>query len=289
MTPLQAWLLATRPKTLGIAVIPVVVGSVLALAQTGTLYWLPALAAGLVAILIQIGVNLHNDAADHANGVDTAQRLGPLRVTAAGLLMARQVMQGVKFCFLFAFCLGVYLVAVGGWVILAAGLLSLVAGAAYSGGKYPISRSPFGELFVFVFFGLVATVGSYYLQTLQVDGKVVLAGCILGLPAAAVLVVNNTRDRESDQQAGRRTLAVLMGEGFSRVEYSRLLLWPFVIVAASGLGAYLPLLTLPWALYLLRAFYRVRQAAAFNPLLPLTAQFQGVLGLLLAVGELCCQ
>lgn len=285
MMQLQAWLLAVRPKTLGMAVIPVVVGSALAFAQTHGFQWLAALAALLVAVLIQMGTNLHNDVADHANGVDTANRLGPLRVTAAGLLIAAQVMQGVKLCFLLAFCLGVYLVAVGGWVILVAGLLSLAAGAAYSGGKYPISHSPFGEVFVLVFFGVVAVVGSYYLQTLQVDSKALLAGCILGLPAAAVLVVNNTRDRESDQQAGRRTLAVIMGTAFSCVEYASLLLLPFVMVAASGLGKYLPLLVLPWAVYLVRAFCRVQQAGEFNPLLPQTAQFQLVLGLLLAVGE----
>ncbi|MBU0655002.1 MAG: 1,4-dihydroxy-2-naphthoate polyprenyltransferase [Gammaproteobacteria bacterium] len=289
MPQLQAWLLAVRPKTLGMAVIPVVVGSALAFAQTHVLHVLPALAALLAAMLIQIGTNLHNDAADHANGVDTANRLGPLRVTAAGLLTAAQVMQGVKLCFLLAFCLGVYLVAVGGWVILVAGLLSLAAGAAYSGGKYPISHSPFGEVFVLVFFGVVAVAGSYYLQTLRVDASALLAGCVMGLPAAAVLVVNNTRDRESDRLAGRRTLAVLLGEGFSRAEYAGLLLLPFLIVAASGLGKYLPLLALPWVVFLLRAFCRVQQPGEFNPLLPLTAQFQLVLGLLLAIGEVCCQ
>lgn len=285
MMQLQAWLLAIRPKTLGMAVIPVVVGSALAFAQTHVLHVLPVLAALLAAMLIQIGTNLHNDAADHASGVDTLERLGPLRVTASGLLTARQVMFGMKACFLLAFGLGIYLVAVGGWPILLAGLLSLAAGAAYSGGKYPISHSPLGEVFVLVFFGVVAVAGSYYLQTLRVDASALLAGCVMGLSAAAVLVVNNTRDRESDRLAGRRTLAVLMGEGFSRAEYAGLLLLPFAIIAATGLGKYLPLLALPWAVYLLRACWQVQEARHYNPLLPQTAQFQFGLGLLLAIGE----
>lgn len=285
MMQLQAWLLAIRPKTLGMAVIPVVVGSALAFAQTHGFQWLPALAALLAAMLIQIGTNLHNDAADHASGVDTLERLGPLRVTASGLLTAEQVMRGVQLCFLLAFGLGIYLVVVGEWPILLVGLLSLTAGLAYSGGKYPISHSPFGEVFVLVFFGVVAVTGSYYLQTLRVESEALLAGCILGLPAAAVLVVNNTRDRESDRLAGRRTLAVIMGEGFSRAEYAGFLLLPFAIIATTRLGNYLPLLALPWAVYLLRACWQVQEAQRYNPLLPQTAQFQFGLGLLLAIGE----
>ena len=284
MLGLPIWWLAIRPKTLGVAVIPVVVGSALAFASIPAFHWLPALLALLAAALIQIGTNLHNDAADHANGVDTVNRQGPLRVTAAGLLTAEQVMQGVKTCFLLAFCLGIYLVFVGGWPILIIGLLSLAAGAAYSGGRYPVSHSPFGELFVFIFFGLVAVTGSYYLQTLQVNVDALLAGGGIGLPAAAVLVVNNTRDRQSDQQAGRRTLAVVMGEHFSRAEYASLLLLPFVIVASTGLGGGVPLLALPWAVYLVMRFFRVQEAGQFNPLLEQTARFQFVLGLLLTVG-----
>lgn len=285
MRSIAIWWQAIRPKTLGLAGSPVLLGSTVAVGEGHDLRGMPAVAALLAAMLIQIGTNLHNDAADHLRGVDTADRVGPLRVTQAGLLSAQQVMHGAWVSFMLAFLLGIYLVAQGGPLILALGVASLLAGAAYSGGPYPISHSPLGELFVLLFFGLIAVLGSYWLQTEALSARAWLAGIVAGAPAAAVLVVNNARDRASDAGAGRRTLAVLYGEGFCRVEFATLLGVPFGLLAWSGLGGVLPYVALPWALRLGWAFARTRQPAAYNPLLPETARFQVFLVLLVAIGE----
>jgi len=277
MSGIGIWLLAIRPRTLGLSVSPVLVGTCLAWAETGELQILPALAALLAAICIQIGTNLHNDAADAIKGTDTDDRLGPPRATAQGWLPAASVQRGALIAFAAAFIVGIYLVSVGGWPILLLGLISLAAGAAYSGGPWPISASPLGETFVFLFFGLGATGGSYFLQTAQLNMAVILAGSMLGLLAAAVLVVNNYRDHQTDAAVGRKTLAVLLPPLASRVEYALLLLLPFMMLGylyVLGVVSWLPWLLLPAAVFLISRLFILPVGKELNKLLANTARFQ---------------
>lgn len=286
MSSFKIWLSAIRPKTLGLSVSPVLVGSCLAWSEKGELQIIPALAALLAAMCIQIGTNLHNDAIDSLKGTDTPDRLGPSRVTALGLLPGDTVRRGAFIAFGLAFLLGIYLVAMDGWPILILGLVSLAAGAAYSGGPWPISASPLGELFVFLFFGLGATGGSYYLQTGLLSQSALLAGSMLGLIAAAVLVVNNYRDRQTDAQAGRKTLAVLTLPGFSQVEYALLLLFPFLLLLflwLEGEIAWFPFLLLLVVIWLIGQMVFLPVGKVLNRLLAATARFQFVFSLVFCI------
>jgi len=287
---LKYWLLALRPKTLSISIIPVITGSALGWLQGGHLSVPVMLAALLAALLIQIGTNLHNDAADHASGTDDpATRLGPPRAVAQGWLSAHSVQRAALVSFLLAFVVGLYLVSVGGWPILLLGLLSIAAGYLYSGGPRPVARSGSGEAFVLFFFGLVAVSGSAYLQAGRFTVAATLCGLLLGLPAAAVLVINNHRDRASDARAGRQTLAVHYGGKLSQSLYVIGVLAPFVLLPLVQLLTvdarigYLPWLVLPWAVRLIYRFRAIHNPRDFNPLLAETALFQFVLGLLLSL------
>ena len=283
----QVWWTAIRPRTLPLAASPVLVGIALAWAEGATSHWLAALATLLAALLIQIGTNLHNDAADHERGNDRTDRLGPLRVTAAGWASAASVRQAAHLAFALAFALGVYLAALGGWPIVAAGLASLVAGYAYSGGPRPISYSPFGELFVLLFFGLVAVGGSHYLQSGDLTPRALLAGFAIGLPAAAVLLVNNLRDRAADLAAGRRTLASTIGPDASRRLHAALMLLPFALLPLFVIrpAAWLALLALPATLAVIRRC-RQSEGVALNGVLADTARAQLIYGFLFAIGTL---
>ncbi len=283
----RLWLLAARPRTLPLAATPVLVGTSLAWAQGAPPAWAAAIAALLAAMLIQIGTNLHNDAADFEHGNDGQQRLGPTRVTAAGWASPRQVRGAAALAFGLAFLLGIYLAVRGGWPIVAIGLASLAGGWAYSGGPRPISHSPFGEVFVLVFFGLVAVGGSHYLQSGAISPAALLAGAAIGAPAAAVLMVNNLRDLVADTAAGRRTLAAVVGDGGARRIHAALVLAPFVLlpgfVPTARPGAWLALLALPMAIVLLRHARRAT-GVAFNRVLADTARTQFIFGLLFAIG-----
>lgn len=288
--PLASWVLAARPRTLPVAVAPVLVGSALAWAETGRFAWDIFLVALLVALLIQIATNLHNDAADTRRGADNpATRLGPARASAQGWLSADRVHRAAVVLFIVAFCCGLYLVRVGGWEILALGVICILAGAAYSGGPWPVAYTCFGELFVWLFFGLAAVGGTYYLQAgAELSAGALMAGAAVGLPAAAILVVNNTRDIEDDRLAGRRTFPVRFGATASGVEYALLLLGA-VPVALWLAWPYRPwglivLLGLPWAVALVRRFFAARSGSDYNALLAATAQFQVGLALLLSLG-----
>ena len=290
---LKYWLLAIRPKTLSVAVVPVLVGSTLAWIQSGTLAWSVMGVALLAAVLIQAGTNLHNDAADFERGADhSATRLGPARVTAQGWLTAAQVKWGASLSFGLAMLCGCYLVWVGGWPILLVGLVSIAAGLAYTGGPRPVAYSSLGELFVWLFFGLVAVAGSYYLQTGRLNGGALLAGALVGMPAAAVLVVNNYRDLDNDRQVGKNTLAVRLGRRTAQWEYALLMLVPFLLLpllqplGVGGPGWVPPLLMLPWALKLVGRFRAETPGPVFNRLLAATARFQLGFGLLLCLGLL---
>ena len=224
-----AWA-AVRPQTLSISVSPVAVGTALAYSEGYGLSADRLLLALCCALLIQIATNLHNDAMDGLRGADTAARLGPLRVTAAGWASAGQVLLASRLCLLSAFLIGMALVWAAGWPIAALGLASLMAAWSYSGGKRPLSHSPWGELVVLVFFGWVAVVGSHWLQSGQPSSNAWLAGTAVGLPAAAVLLINNLRDLQADLIAGRRTLASRLSPQASLHLHAALLLLPYLFV-----------------------------------------------------------
>jgi len=280
-----AWFLACRPKTLTVALSPVIVGSALAWHDQGTLLWLPLLATTLGAILIQIGTNLFNDVGDYLRGTDTPGRLGPARATAEGWLSARSVQRGAWLAFTLAVLCGCYLVWHGGWPIVAIGLASLAAGWAYTAGPRPIAYGPLGELFVFVFFGLIAVSGSYYLQTLTLSSHALIAGALLGLPAAAVITVNNYRDLDGDRANGKNTLAVHLGRPLTRRLYGGEMLLPFLMLPTllPGQAALaLTLLSLPPCLLLIRTFHHTPIGPGLNRILALTATGQFIFALLLS-------
>ncbi|MEN8166112.1 MAG: 1,4-dihydroxy-2-naphthoate polyprenyltransferase [Pseudomonadota bacterium] len=281
---MKYWFLAIRPKTLSLSLVPVIAGIALAWREMHLFQPLPALAAVLGAMLIQIGTNLHNDAEDFARGTDTEERLGPPRASAQGWLSSEAVMRGAKIAFGLAFIIGLYLVWHGGWPILAIGLVSLLAGYAYTGGPKPIAYSASGELFVFLFFGLVAVLGSYYLQTLTLSLNALATGCAIGLLAAAVLLVNNYRDLESDRKAGKLTLTHYLGEHRSQQFYALLIITPFLLpLMLSGLTGtvWLVLLAMPSAWLLLHRFISEAPGPGFNQILARTALLQLLYGVLL--------
>lgn len=286
---LRHWLTAIRPRTLPVAVVPVIVGTALAWRDTGVLSGMIFAATVVAALLIQVATNLHNDVSDFERGADDpGTRLGPRRATAEGWLTAAAVRRGAALAFAGAGLVGLWLAWQGGWPILAIGVASIACAWGYSGGAKPIAYSSLGELFVWLFFGVAAVAGSYYLQTGRFDSMALAAGALLGLPAAAVLVVNNYRDRENDRRAGRRTFAVVFGARASRIEYGLLLLLPFVVLPglalAAGPGWWLGLLALPWAARLVYRFATLPPGPVFNELLADTARLQLVLGALICAG-----
>ncbi|MDH3758874.1 MAG: 1,4-dihydroxy-2-naphthoate octaprenyltransferase [Gammaproteobacteria bacterium] len=287
--PANIWLLGMRPRTLTMAAVPVTVGAVLAWAGGAVPAWLTFIMTLGCALLIQIGTNLFNDANDGERGADGPDRIGPLRITGAGLAQPKQVRRAAIACFIAALLAGVYLVVVGGMPILVIGLVSLVSGYAYSSGRRPLSHGPFSEVYVIVFFGLVAVAGSYYLQSGQLpDGAVLLTGIAIGCYAAAVLLVNNLRDTAADIRAGRKTLAIRLGTPSAQWLYGFLLLVPFPMLAVAwGLQALgLVWLGLPVCLWLAVLFARMPVGPVMNAQLGRSALVQVLVGALLVVEQL---
>ncbi len=287
-----AWWLAVRPRTLWAAVAPVLAGSALALWH-GSLALPWALVALAGALLIQVGCNLHNDWADARHGADTADRVGPTRVTQAGLIPPRQVLAGALVMFAGAAALGVAGVARAGWPLAVLLAACVAAAISYTGGPRPLGYLGLGDLLVLVFFGPVAVGATYYLQTLALPPLVLAVGLGPGLLATAILVVNNLRDRATDEQAGKRTLAVRFGDRFARAEYLACLLagvlLPPVTLLAAGTGgarwpAALPLLALIPAVRLNARLRTTRPGPELNPLLARTAQLLLLQAVLLLAG-----
>lgn len=283
-----AVVLASRPKTLTAALVPVAVGTACAHAAGG-LSILPALAALFGAIAIQIGTNFANDVFDYEKGADDDGRVGPTRAVAAGLMTPSQMRTAMVVAFGAAALVGLYLISVGGWPILVVGLLSIASGIAYTGGPFPLGYHGLGDVFVLIFFGFVAVVGTAWVQVHAVTELALLASVPVGALATAILVVNNVRDRHTDAVAGKRTLAVRFGRGFAIAEYALLLgaayATPIAIYAAGlgGWGVLLPLATLPLAIFRLRRLTML-SGAALNPLLGQTAKLLLLFGLLFALG-----
>ncbi len=287
---IQPWLLAIRPKTLSMAVVPVMMGAAISHVESGVVQGGALLAILLAALLIQVGTNLYNDAGDALRGADGPERLGPQRAVASGWLTVASVQRAAHFSFAVAILVGGYLVLLGGWPILLLGLLSVVAGVAYTGGRTPIAYTFLGELFVFLFFGVAAVVGTVWILSAQWSDSALWSGSAVGLIAAAVLVVNNYRDIDTDEPVGKRTLAVHLGRDKTRHLYLLLLLLPFVLLMEvidplqrpNILWSVLPLL--PYALYLGGSIYRLPHGVALNRLLVQTAQLQLLFGVLFVFG-----
>ncbi len=285
----RAWLMAARPRTLPAAVAPVVVGTAMAAAdQVAALG--PALAALAAALLIQVATNLANDYFDHARGTDTEERLGPVRVTQAGILSPEAVLRGTGVTLALAVLVGGYLVWVGGLPILAIGVVSLICAVAYTGGPFPLAYHGLGDLFVFVFFGLVAVGGTYWVQALAFEPELLLAGAGVGALVTAILVVNNLRDREGDAASGKRTMAVVLGESGTRIQYAVLLavgaLVPLLGVVLVGWSAWtlLSLLGFRFALSPLEKVMTFADPRELNPALGQTARLLTWYSGLLALG-----
>lgn len=284
-------MVASRPATLPAAAAPVLVGGA-AGARDADFRPVVFAVTLVAALLIQIGTNLANDVADYERGADSALRLGPPRVTQGGLVSPAQVRLAAIAVFAAAGALGLYLASVGGWPILAIGALALVSAVTYTGGPWPFGYHGLGDLFVFVFFGVVAVTGTYYLQTDRVSGLAFAASVPVAMTVTAILVVNNLRDIPSDRAAGKRTLAVMMGAPLTRAWYTLLALGPYgAIGAAVALGALPPwcllgLVTAPLAVALVRAVASGADGAALNGVLKRTAQLHLALGGALAAGLL---
>ena len=288
---LPLWLLAVRPRTLPAAVAPVLVGTALA-ASEDEFRLLPFVAALVGSIFIQIGTNLSNDYSDARRGADTEDRLGPVRVTAGGLMPPKRVLVGTYVAFGIAVAAGLYLAAVAGWELLVVGAASILAGVLYTGGPRPYGYEGLGELFVFVFFGVVAVVGSYYVQTEELRWEAFALAVPVGLLASAILVVNNVRDIETDRRAGKRTLAVKLGRDRARILFMAMVILAFAAPAATwacgGLSAWLllTLAALPLAPPLIETVSSRTDGPALNGALAGAGRLLAVFSLLLSAGVL---
>ena len=288
---MSVWLLAARPRTLPAAVAPVLVGTALA-GFAGVFHPLRFLAALIGAVFIQVGTNLHNDYSDARRGADAEDRLGPVRVTAGGLVPPRQVLVATYASFGVAVLAGVYLVAVAGWQLLLVGAASILAGIGYTGGPRPYGYEGLGEVFVFLFFGIVAVVGSFFVQVRHVDWEAFALAVPVGLLAASILVVNNLRDIDSDRRAGKRTLAVKLGRERIRTLFGVIVYgayFPALLTWVAGpLSAWmlLPALTLPPARSLVRAVRNRSDGPSLNAALARAGLLELAFCVLLAAGAL---
>jgi 1,4-dihydroxy-2-naphthoate polyprenyltransferase len=288
---MRIWIMAARVRTLPAAVAPVLVGTSLAISE-GTFHALSFVAALLGAVFIQVGTNLSNDYSDARRGADTEDRLGPVRVTAGGLVPPRRVLLATYVSFGLAVVCGIYLVAVAGPELLAVGAASILAGVLYTGGPRPYGYEGLGELFVFLFFGIVAVTGSYFVQRKGLEWEAFALAVPVGLLAAAILVVNNVRDLETDRRAGKRTLAVRMGRARTRNLYAVMVLGAFLTAPVTWLFGpltawlLLPWLALPLAARVLRTVRNRTDGPSLNGALAATGALQLVFCLLLSAGIL---
>lgn len=291
---LKSWVLAFRPKTLTAALVPIVGATALSFYQGIQIqWWIPVLALW-ISLLIQIGTNLVNDAVDFAKGADTEKRIGPTRVTQSGLISSQTVMLGAFLCFGLALLSGVPLVWHGGWPIVLIGLSSLLAGYSYTGGPFPLAYRGLGDLFVILFFGVVATCGLYYLLSGQWSLDALVLGLQIGFHCTVLIGINNLRDVDGDRVVGKRTLPVRFGVSFARFEIAASALLPFVLnLYWLGQGAYwafaLGFVTLPLASTLIRRIYLTAPSSAYNAFLGQSALLHLAFGLLTSAGLILCR
>lgn len=274
------WLAGARPRTLPAAIAPVLVATALA---GDSFNPLTALLALIVSLSLQIGVNYANDYSDGIRGTDN-DRIGPSRITAGGLAKPVQVKSAAFISFSVAAVAGLGLAMTTSWWLIAVGAISIAAAWGYTGGKNPYGYMGLGELFVFIFFGLVATVGSFYVQAEEITGKAILAGVIVGSLACAILVINNVRDRAKDEVAGKLTLAVRLGDKRSRIIYTVLVIAPYLLTAGFGTPwTLLTLLTLPMTISILKALRSGIQGVDLIALLGKTGKLQMLFSLALSL------
>ena len=290
---MRIWLMAARPRTLPAAIAPVLVGTAVAVESEGHLPRVGAFLAALIgSIFIQIGTNLANDYSDAKRGADTVDRLGPVRVTSAGLVTPQRVLTATWVAFGVAVLCGIYLTAVAGLAILLIGVLSIAAGVLYTGGPRPYGYAGLGEVFVFLFFGLVAVNGSYYVQVERLDALPLGLSIAVGFLATAILVVNNVRDVETDRRAGKNTLAVRMGRRNAVALYRLLVLGAYVVLPLALLASetsalpLIALLSLPMAIAPMRTMSNRTDGPSLNAALAGTGALLGAFSLLVTIGLL---
>lgn len=286
---LKIWVEAARPQTLAAAFTPVIIGG--AIAWRDTEFNIAAtLVALLCAFLIQIGTNFANDYFDFVKGADTDERIGFQRATAAGLIPAKTMLKATIITMTLAFLSGLYLVWIGGWMILMIGVLSLLFGILYTGGPYPLGYNGLGDLFVFIFFGIAAVMGTYYVNALEWSAASFWASLAVGALCVNILVINNLRDVEQDTKAGKRTLGVMFGDTALKWEYTIMLALAFAIPPHFffrldyNIYILIPLLTLPAAFILLKRVWMEQEKKNLNKVLEQTARFMGIFGLLFTIG-----
>lgn len=286
----DAWVLAARPRTLLASIVPVLVGTAIAVHDNKFKLSL-SLVALLCSLLIQIGTNFVNDLFDFLKGTDKEGRVGPVRAVASGIISPSEMKIGIIFTFSICFLLGLYLVYIGGWKILIIGIVSILAGIAYTAGPYPLAYNGLGDIFVFLFFGFVGTVGTYYVQAHEVSAFAYWASVPVGALVTNILVVNNFRDREEDKLNGKNTLAVLLGPKFAQIQYLTFMaisyLVPVIVFFTykRSIFVFLPLLSLPLSIKLIKMIYTLK-GTELNKTLELTAKLSGLYSLLFAAGIL---
>ncbi len=287
LTIFSIWWLAIRPKTLSISITPVLLGSAIAWHDQASFSLFTFIMILLSALCIQIGTNLYNDAADFEKGADQKGRLGPDRAAQQGWLNIDQIKTGALISFTIAFIAGIYLAWMGGISIIILGVLSIFCGYGYTAGPKPIAYSPFGELFVLLFFGFAAVGGTYYLQTGHLNNSVILIASTLGCIASAILLVNNYRDLEGDQSVNKLTLVYYIGRANARILYGILIIYPYLLLIFLMVDyswiILLPLLSLPLAIKLIQYFISLDISQELNEVLAKTAQLQFIYTLLLSL------
>jgi len=286
---LKSWILAARPKTLLASIVPVMVGSAAA-ANVGSFKLDAALIALICSVLIQVSTNFINDLYDHLAGSDTDDRLGPQRALASGLISISEMRFAIRFIFALTFLLGLYLVYIAGYSILIVGILSLLAGYAYTAGPYPLAYNGLGDLFVIIFFGFVGTVGTYFVQTLSLSTISLFASIPVGALITNILVVNNYRDHDEDKKSNKNTLVVIFGKTFGKIEFIFLLTISYLSIfyiyfLSYSYFVFLPLLTLPLAIKITKDLFSL-QGEILNNVLASAAKLSFIFGLLQSLGLL---
>jgi len=285
---LNNWIIASRPKTLPAAVVPVIIGSAVAI-HYGKFYPFLSVLALICSLLIQIGTNFTNDLYDFLKGADTEKRKGPLRVLASGMVTVNEMKIAVAAVFVSAFVIGMYLVYHSGIFIFIIGVFSIAAGLAYTAGPYPLAYNGLGDLFVFLFFGLVGTIGTAYLHLGNISPVLIISSIPAGALITNILVVNNYRDIEEDREAGKITLAVKIGRKNTRIQYILLmiisLLTPFVLFYFYNFNywIFLPYVTIPVIVRLINMMFKFK-GSELNKTLELTAKLSAAFALLFAAG-----
>jgi 1,4-dihydroxy-2-naphthoate polyprenyltransferase len=284
---LKTLIIGIRPKTLTMSLMPILVATSFAFQQDVLLYMEALFAIILGSLSIQIATNLHNDAQDYLNKTDIDSRIGPQRITQSKLATPTQTKNAAYGFFILASLCGLYLIWLGGFIIAVVGLACLLAGYGYSAGPFPISRSPFGEVFVLLFFGVISVATTFYLLSGFWSLDCVILGLCVGTPASAVLLLNNTRDLDNDRLGGRKTLSIVVGEGASKWIYMILMVFPYFIIPIIGNGVYsswFVFTTVPLLIKTILFFFKTTDKVLLNKGLAMTSACQALMCIALSVG-----